>query len=55
MPRRDDYGSNVSGPYNGMFHGLGEHGGNKDALRLQRRQEYNDRLDQVERKMVYFP
>ena len=47
MPRRDDYGRNVAGPYNGMFHGLGEHGGNKDELSQQRRQEYNDRLDQV--------
>ena len=47
LPRRDDYGHNVSGPYNGMFQGLGEHGNQKDVLSQQRRQEYNDRLDQV--------
>ena len=47
VPRRDNYGSNVQGPYNGMFHGLGEHGNQKDELNLQRRQDYNNRLDQV--------
>ena len=47
MPRRDDYGSNVSGPYDGMFHGLGEGGSQKAVLKEQRRQDYNEQLDQV--------
>lgn len=53
VPRRDGYGNNVAGPYDGMFHGLGEHGNQKDVLNQQRRQEYNDKLDQVYKLSYY--
>ncbi|KAH3831544.1 hypothetical protein DPMN_104814 [Dreissena polymorpha] len=44
--RRHDFVDTASGPFNGLFQGLGEHGTDKETLNQQRRQEYNDKLDQ---------
>lgn len=44
--RRHDFVDTASGPYGGLFHGLGEHGNRSDMLNKERQQDYNDKLDQ---------
>jgi len=46
--RRHEFVDTAEGPYNGgLFQGLGETASNRSDLNAQRRQEYNDRMEQV--------
>ncbi|XP_053394542.1 uncharacterized protein LOC123524695 isoform X7 [Mercenaria mercenaria] len=44
--RRHDFVDSTNGPYDGLFHGLGEHGNRSDDLNRERQKDYNDRLEQ---------